>query len=32
MDKIKLEKFPGAKPAYQQIMSFFEKRDPVRAA
>jgi len=25
MDKIKLEKFPGSKPAYQQIMSFFEK-------
>ncbi|RPJ02272.1 MAG: GntR family transcriptional regulator [Candidatus Aminicenantes bacterium] len=26
MDKIKIEKFPGAKPAYQQIMSFFEKQ------
>lgn len=25
MDKLKLEKFPGAKPAYRQIMSFFEK-------
>lgn len=25
MGKIKLEKFPGAKPAYQQIISFFEK-------
>jgi len=25
MDKPKLEKFPGSKPAYQQIMSFFEK-------
>ncbi len=25
MDKIKLEKLPGSKPAYQQIMSFFEK-------
>ena len=25
MDKIRIEKFPGAKPAYQQIMSFFEK-------
>jgi len=25
MDKLKLEKFPGAKPAYQQIISFFEK-------
>jgi len=25
MDKIRLEKFPGSKPAYQQIMSFFEK-------
>jgi len=26
MDKLNLEKFPGAKPAYQQIMSFFEKQ------
>jgi len=26
MDIIKLEKFPGAKPAYQQIMAFFEKQ------
>ena len=25
MDKIRLEKFPGAKPAYQQIITFFEK-------
>jgi DNA-binding transcriptional regulator YhcF (GntR family) len=25
MDKIKLEKAPGAKPAYQQILSFFER-------
>jgi len=25
MDKIQLEKFPGAKPAYQQIIYFFEK-------
>ena len=25
MDKIKLDKFPGAKPAYQQILSFFER-------
>jgi len=26
MDKLKLEKFPGAKPAYQQIIGFFEKQ------
>ena len=26
MDKLNLEKFPGAKPAYQQITSFFEKQ------
>ena len=26
MDKIKLEKLPGSKPAYQQIISFFEKQ------
>ncbi len=26
MDDFKLEKFPGAKPAYQQITSFFEKQ------
>lgn len=26
MDGFKLEKFPGAKPAYQQIMEFFEKQ------
>jgi DNA-binding transcriptional regulator YhcF (GntR family) len=26
MDKIKLEKTPGSKPAYQQIISFFEKQ------
>lgn len=26
MDKIKLDKSPGAKPAYQQIMSFFESQ------
>lgn len=26
MDKPKLEKFPGAKPAYQQILGFFEKQ------
>ncbi|MCK7476684.1 MAG: GntR family transcriptional regulator [Candidatus Moduliflexus flocculans] len=26
MDTIKLEKFPGSKPAYQQIMAFFEKQ------
>jgi DNA-binding transcriptional regulator YhcF (GntR family) len=25
MDKMRLEKFPGAKPAYQQIITFFEK-------
>jgi len=25
MDKIKLDKAPGAKPAYQQILSFFER-------
>jgi DNA-binding transcriptional regulator YhcF (GntR family) len=25
MDKIKLDKTPGAKPAYQQILSFFER-------
>jgi len=26
MDKLKLEKTPGAKPAYQQILSFFERQ------
>jgi DNA-binding transcriptional regulator YhcF (GntR family) len=26
MDSIKLEKYPGSKPAYQQILSFFEKQ------